>query len=126
MYTREDAREYLKTYKILKLECEMFLLYEFQQGNKSEISTQKTGRENERNLIKKIDNKDYQRKKHILRCIESVFKSLNYEEERIIKQKFFDRLKNQQIANKNFMSRTKMKYIVNKILDELVKKLNEK
>lgn len=53
-YTKEDAKWFLENYNNIKIECNDFLLNSFQPGDKSEISTQKTGRENERNLIKKV------------------------------------------------------------------------
>jgi len=55
VYTIDDAKFFLENYKNLQIECNDFLLNTYQPGDKNEVSTQKTGRENERNIIKNID-----------------------------------------------------------------------
>ena len=99
-YTVDDAKFFLKNYKNLQMECNDFLLNAYQPADKNEVSTQKTGRENERNIIKKLDNKVYQENRRVLKCIEQFLKSLDPESYRIIYAKYFNRMKNYDIANK--------------------------
>ena len=61
-YSRDEAKFLLENYNNIRFECNDFLLNAYQPGDKSEVSNQKTGRENERNLIKKLDDKQYQEK----------------------------------------------------------------
>ena len=123
-YTVDDAKFFLKNYKNLQMECNDFLLNAYQPGDKNEISTQKTGRENERNIIKKLDNKIYQENRRVLKCIEQFLKSLDPESYRIIYAKYFNRMKNYDIANKYHMDISTVKRIVKRLMDDFLKILN--
>lgn len=123
-YTIDDAKFFLKNYKNLQMECNDFLLNAYQPGDKNEISTQKTGRENERNIIKKLDNKVYQENRRVLKCIEQFLKSLDPESYRIIYAKYFNRMKNYDIASKYHMDISTVKRIVKRLMDDFLKILN--
>jgi len=123
-YTVDDAKFFLKNYKNLQMECNDFLLNAYQPGDKNEISTQKTGRENERNIIKKLDNKIYQENRRVLKCIEQFLKSLDPESYRIIYAKYFNRMKNYDIASKYHMDISTVKRIVKRLMDDFLKILN--
>lgn len=123
-YTVDDAKFFLKNYKNLQMECNDFLLNAYQPGDKNEVSTQKTGRENERNIIKKLDNKVYQENRRVLKCIEQFLKSLDPESYRIIYAKYFNRMKNHDIANKYHMDISTVKRIVKRLMDDFLKILN--
>ena len=123
-YTVDDAKFFLKNYKNLQMECNDFLLNAYQPADKNEISTQKTGRENERNIIKKLDNKIYQENRRVLKCIEQFLKSLDPEGYRIIYAKYFNRMKNYDIANKYHMDISTVKRIVKRLMDDFLKILN--
>lgn len=125
LYTKEEAKFFLNNYKNLKEECDIFLIYAFQQGDKSEISSQKTGRENERSLIKKLDNKKYQENKRILKCIDSFMKSLDPESYRLIYARYFNHMKNYDIACKYHMHISTVKRKINNLLDNFLTILNE-
>lgn len=124
MYKKGDAIFYLENYNNLSQECNEFLLYSFQPAEKSEIGCQKTGRENERNLIKKLDNKQYRENKRILKCIDIFLKSLSPENYRLIYAKYFNRMKNWDIANKYHMSIATVKRKIKSLIDEFLKLLN--
>ncbi|AME09675.1 hypothetical protein AXE85_05675 [Gemella sp. oral taxon 928] len=124
MYTREDARFFLENYNNLKLECDEFLLYSWQPGNKSEIASQKTGRENERNIIKKLDNKTYQENKYIIKCVDTFLKSLDPESYRIVYAKYFYRMKNYDIATKYYIHISTLKRKLKVLLDDFLRILN--
>ena len=123
-YTVDDAKFFLKNYKNLQMECNDFLLNAYQPGDKNEVSTQKTGRENERNIIKKLDNKVYQENRRVLKCIEQFLKSLDPESYRIIYAKYFNRMKNYDIASKYHMDISTVKRIVKRLMDDFLKILN--
>lgn len=123
-YTIDDAKFFLKNYKNIQMECNDFLLNAYQPADKNEVSTQKTGRENERNIIKKLDNKVYQENRRVLKCIEKFLKSLDPESYRIIYAKYFNRMKNYDIANKYHMDISTVKRIVKRLMDDFLKILN--
>lgn len=123
-YTVDDAKFFLKNYKNLQMECNDFLLNAHQPADKNEVSTQKTGRENERNIIKKLDNKVYQENRRVLKCIEQFLKSLDPESYRIIYAKYFNRMKNYDIASKYHMDISTVKRIVKRLMDDFLKILN--
>ena len=123
-YTVDDAKFFLKNYKNLQMECNDFLLNAYQPADKNEVSTQKTGRENERNIIKKLDNKVYQENRRVLKCIEQFLKSLDPESYRIIYAKYFNRMKNYDIASKYHMDISTVKRIVKRLMDDFLKILN--
>ena len=123
-YTVDDAKFFLKNYKNLQMECNDFLLNAYQPADKNEVSTQKTGRENERNIIKKLDNKVYQENRRVLKCIEQFLKSLDPESYRIIYAKYFNRMKNYDIANKYHMDISTVKRIIKRLMDDFLKILN--
>ena len=123
-YTVDDAKFFLKNYKNLQMECNDFLLNAYQPADKNEVSTQKTGRENERNIIKKLDNKVYQENRRVLKCIEQFLKSLDPESYRIIYAKYFNRMKNYDIATKYHMDISTVKRIIKRLMDDFLKILN--
>jgi hypothetical protein len=123
-YTVDNAKFFLKNYKNLQMECNDFLLNTYQPADKNEISTQKTGRENERNIIKKLDNKIYQENRRVLKCIEQFLKSLDPESYRLIYAKYFYRMKIYDISNKYHMDISTVKRKLRKSIDNLVKILN--
>lgn len=123
-YTVDDAKFFLKNYKNLQMECNDFLLNAYQPADKNEVSTQKTGRENERNIIKKLDNKVYQENRRVLKCIEQFLKSLDPESYRIIYAKYFNRMKNYDIATKYHMDISTVKRIVKRLIDDFLRILN--
>ena len=106
------------------MECNDFLLNAYQPADKNEVCTQKTGRENERNIIKKLDNKVYQENRRVLKCIEQFLKSLDPESYRIIYAKYFNRMKNYDIAIKYHMDISTVKRIVKRLMDDFLKILN--
>ena len=124
VYTVDDAKFFLENYKNIQMECNDFLLNAYQPGDKNEVSTQKTGRENERNIIQKLDNKVYQENKRIIKCIDKFLKSLSPESYRIIYAKYFTRMRNYDIANKYHMDISTVKRKVRKSVEGLVKLLN--
>lgn len=123
-YTIDNAKFFLKNYKNLQMECNDFLLNAYQPADKNEVSTQKTGRENERNIIKKLDNKVYQENRRVLKCIEKFLKSLDPESYRLIYAKYFNRMRIYDIANKYHMDISTVKRKLRKSIDILVKILN--
>lgn len=123
-YSRDDARFLLENYNTIKFECNDFLLNSYQPGDKSEVSNQKTGRENERNLIKKLDDKHYQENKRILKCIDKHMKSLDVETYRIVYAKYFKRMRNYDIANKYHMHISTVKRKLSSQLDIFLKLIN--
>ena len=123
-YTVDDAKFFLKNYKNLQMECNDFLLNVYQPGDKNEVSTQKTGRENERNIIKKLYNKVYQENRRVLKCIEKFLKSLDPESYRLIYAKYFNRMRIYDIANKYHMDISTVKRKLRKSIDGLVEILN--
>ena len=124
VYTVDDAKFFLENYKNIQMECNDFLLNAYQPGDKNEVSAQKTGRENERNIIKKLDNKVYQENKRIIKCIDKFLKSLSPESYRIIYAKYFTRMRNYDIANKYHMDISTVKRKVRNSVEGLVKLLN--
>ena len=124
MYTKGNAKFFLKNYNNIKEECDIFLLYTFKTNEKSEINSQKSGRENEINLIKKLDNKKYQESKHILKCIDMFLESLDLENYRLIYAKYFDCMTNYDIANKYHMHISTVKRKISLLLDVFLKLLN--
>lgn len=123
-YSRDDARFLLENYNTIKFECNDFLLNSYQPGDKSEVSNQKTGRENERNLIKKLDDKHYRENKRILKCIDKYMKSLDVETYRIVYAKYFSRMKNYDIATKYHMHVSTVKRKLSSQLDIFLKLIN--
>ena len=123
-YTREEARFFLENYNNLKFECNDFLLNSYQPGNISEVSSQKTGRENERNLIKKIDDRKYQENRRILKCIDKYLKNLDVETYRLVYAKYFNRMKNYDIAAKYHMHISTVKRKLSAQLDIFQKLIN--
>lgn len=124
VYTIDDAKFFLENYKNLQIECNDFLLNTYQPGDKNEVSTQKTGRENERNIIKKLDNKVYQENKRIIKCIDKFLKSLDPESYRIIYAKYFTKTRNYDIATKYHMHISTVKRNLKRLLEEFLKILN--
>lgn len=106
------------------MECNDFLLNAYQPADKNEVITQKTGRENERNIIKKLDNKVYQENRRVLKCIEKFLKSLDPESYRLIYAKYFNRMRIYDIADKYHMDISTVKRKLRKSIDILVKILN--
>lgn len=123
-YTREEAKFFLENYKNIRFECNDFLLNSYQPGDKSEVSNQKTGRENERNLIKKLDDKKYQENRRILKCIDVYLKNLDVETYRLVYAKYFDRMKNYDIATKYHMHISTVKRKLSAQLAIFHKKIN--
>nr|DAS46679.1 MAG TPA: Protein of unknown function (DUF722) [Caudoviricetes sp.] len=123
-YSRDEAKFLLENYKNIKFECDDFLLNSYQPGDKSEVSNQKTGRENERNLIKKLDDKQYQENKRILKCIDKYMKNLDVETYRIVYAKYFSRMKNYDIATKYHMHISTVKRRLSSQLDIFLKLIN--
>ena len=123
-YTRDEARFFLENYNNLKFECNDFLLNSYQPGNISEVSSQKTGRENERNLIKKIDDKKYKESRRILKCIDKYLKNLDVETYRLVYAKYFTRMKNYDIATKYHMHISTVKRKLSVQLDIFQKLIN--
>ena len=123
-YTRDEARFFLENYNNLKFECNDFLLNSYQPGNISEVSSQKTGRENERNLIKKIDDRKYQENRRILKCIDKYLKNLDVETYRLVYAKYFNRMKNYDIATKYHMHISTVKRKFSAQLDIFQKLIN--
>ena len=123
-YSRDEAKFLLENYKNIKFECDDFLLNSYQPGDKSEVSNQKTGRENERNLIKKLDDKQYQENKRILKCIDKFMKNLDVETYRIVYDKYFNRMKNYDIASKYHMHISTVKRRLSSQLDIFLKLIN--
>ncbi len=123
-YTRDEARFFLENYNNLKFECNDFLLNSYQPGNISEVSSQKTGRENERNLIKKIDDRKYQENRRILKCIDKYLKNLDVETYRLVYAKYFNRMKNYDIATKYHMHISTVKRKLSSQLDIFQKLIN--
>lgn len=123
-YSRDEAKFLLENYNNLKFECNDFLLNSYQPGDKSEVSNQKTGRENERNLIKKLDDKKYQENKRILKCIDNYMKSLDVETYRIVYAKYFNKTKNYDIATKYHMHISTVKRKLSVQLDIFLKLIN--
>lgn len=123
-YSRDEAKFLLENYNNLKFECNDFLLNSYQPGDKSEVSNQKTGRENERNLIKKLDDKQYQENKRILKCIDKYMKSLDVETYRIVYAKYFNKTKNYDIATKYHMHISTVKRKLSTQLDVFLKLIN--
>ena len=123
-YTRDEARFFLENYNNLKFECDDFLLNSYQPGNISEVSSQKTGRENERNLIKKIDDRKYQENRRILKCIDKYLKNLDVETYRLVYAKYFNRMKNYDIATKYHMHISTVKRKLSSQLDIFQKLIN--
>lgn len=123
-YTRDEARFFLENYNNLKFECNDFLLNSYQSGNISEVSSQKTGRENERNLIKKIDDRNYQENRRILKCIDKYLKNLDVETYRLVYAKYFNRMKNYDIATKYHMHISTVKRKLSTQLDIFQKLIN--
>lgn len=123
-YSRDEAKFLLENYKNIKFECDDFLLNSYQPGDKSEVSNQKTGRENERNLIKKLDDKQYQENKRILKCIDKYMKNLDVETYRIVYDKYFNRMKNYDIATKYHMHISTVKRRLSSQLDIFLKLIN--
>lgn len=123
-YTRDEARFFLENYNNLKFECNDFLLNSYQPGNISEVSRQKTGRENERNLIKKIDDRKYQENRRILKCIDKYLKNLDVETYRLVYAKYFNRMKNYDIATKYHMHISTVKRKLSAQLDIFQKLIN--
>ena len=123
-YTREEARFFLENYNDIQFECNDFLLNTYQPGDKSEVSNQKTGRENERNLIKKLDDKKYQENRRILKCIDVYLENLDVETYRLIYAKYFNRMKNYDIATKYHMHISTVKRKLSAQLDIFHKKIN--
>ena len=123
-YSRDEAKFLLENYNNLKFECNDFLLNAYQPGDKSEVSNQKTGRENERNLIKKLDDKHYQENKRILKCIDKYMKGLDVETYRIVYAKYFNRMKNYDIATKYHMHISTVKRKLSSQLDIFLKLIN--
>nr|DAU03555.1 MAG TPA: Protein of unknown function (DUF722) [Caudoviricetes sp.] len=123
-YSRDDARFLLENYKNIKFECDDFLLNSYKPGDKSEVSNQKTGRENERNLIKKLDDNHYRENKRILKCIDKYMKGLDVETYRIVYAKYFNRMKNYDIATKYHMHISTVKRKLSSQLDIFLKLIN--
>lgn len=123
-YSKNEAKFFLENYNNIKFECNDFLLNAYQPGDKSEVSSQKTGRENERNLIKKLDDKKYQENKRILKCIDKYLKSLDEENYRLIYAKYFNRMKNYDIASKYHMHISTVKRKLSVQLDIFLKLIN--
>lgn len=123
-YSRDEAKFLLENYKNIKFECDDFLLNSYQPGDKSEVSNQKTGRENERNIIKKLDDKQYQENKRILKCIDKYMKNLDVETYRIVYAKYFNRMKNYDIATKYHMHISTVKRKLSSQLDMFLKLIN--
>ena len=123
-YSRDEAKFLLENYKNIKFECDDFLLNSYQPGDKSEVSNQKTGRENERNLIKKLDDKKYQENRRLLKCIDVYLKNLDVETYRLIYAKYFNRMKNYDIATKYHMHISTVKRKLSAQLDIFHKKIN--
>lgn len=123
-YTREEAKFFLENYNNIQFECDDFLLNSYRPGDKSEVSNQKTGRENERNLIKKLDDKKYQENRRILKCIDVYLKNLDVETYRLIYAKYFNRMKNYDIATKYHMHISTVKRKLSAQLDIFYKKIN--
>lgn len=123
-YTRDEARFFLENYNNLKFECNDFLLNSYRPGNISEVSSQKTGRENERNLIKKIDDRKYQENRRILKCIDKYLKNLDVETYRLVYAKYFNRMKNYDIATKYHMHISTIKRKLSAQLDIFQKLIN--
>lgn len=123
-YSKSEAKFFLENYNNIKFECNDFLLNSYQPGDKSEVSNQKTGRENERNLIKKLDDKQYQENKRILKCIDNYMKNLDVENYRIVYAKYFNRMKNYDIATKYHMHISTVKRKLSAQLDIFHKKIN--
>lgn len=123
-YTRDEAKFLLENYNNIRFECNDFLLNSYQPGDKSEVSNQKTGRENERNLIKKLDDKQYQENKRILKCIDKYMKNLDVETYRIVYAKYFSRMKNYDIATKYHMHISTVKRKLSSQLDIFLKLIN--
>ena len=124
MYTKKDAQHFLRNYHEIEKECNLYLVYGFAYGNKEEISSQKTGRENERNLIKKLDNKYYREAKYILQCVEFFLDNLSFEERRLIRAKYVTRMTFYDIANKYHYSITTVKRKDRELVDRFVDILN--
>ena len=123
-YTRDEAKFLLENYNNIRFECNDFLLNVYQPGDKSEVSNQKTGRENERNLIKKLDDNQYQENKRILKCIDKYMKNLDVETYRIVYAKYFIRMKNYDIATKYHMHISTVKRKLSSQLDIFLKLIN--
>lgn len=123
-YSRDEAKFLLENYKNIKSECDDFLLNSYQPGDKSEVSNQKTGRENERNLIKKLDDNHYRENKRILKCIDKYMKGLDVETYRIVYAKYFNRMKNYDIATKYHMHISTVKRKLSSQLDIFLKLIN--
>lgn len=125
-YTKEDAKWFLENYNNIKIECNDFLLNSFQPGDKSEISTQKTGRENERNLIKKLDNKKYQENKRILKCIDTFLDGLDQEQYRLVHARYLvkPRTKIYDIACKYHMHISTVKRKQKSLLEDFLTIIN--
>ena len=123
-YTRDEAKFLLENYNNIRFECNDFLLNVYQPGDKSEVSNQKTGRENERNLIKKLDDNQYQENKRILKCIDKYMKNLDVETYRIVYAKYFSRMKNYDIATKYHMHISTVKRKLSSQLDIFLKLIN--
>ena len=125
MYSKEDVKFYLKNYNIIKRECEDFLLYTFCADKKDDIKVQKTGRENERNIIKKLDNYKYKRDRHALKCVDNFLNNLSSEDYTIIYARYFNRLTFYDIANKYHYAISTVKRKNNLLLEKLLKKMNK-
>lgn len=125
-YTKEDAKWFLENYNNIRMECNDFLLNSFQPGDKSEINTQKTGRENERNLIKKLDNKKYQENKRILKCIDAFLDGLDQEQYRLIHARYLvkPRMKIYDIACKYHMHISTVKRKQKSLLEDFLTIIN--
>ena len=126
MYSKKDAQHFLKNYQEIEKNCNLFLVYGFSAGEKEEIGTQKTGRENERNLIKKLEDKHYVESRRILKCVENFFSSLTHEETMYIRARYVTRLTYREIANKYHYSVRTLKRKDKKLLDRFLMYLNEK
>ena len=123
-YSRDEAKFLLENYNNIRIECNDFLLNVYQPGDKSEVSNQKTGRENERNIIKKLDDKQYQENKRILKGIEKYMKSLDVETYRIVYAKYFNKMKNYDISTKYHMHISTVKRRLSGQLDIFLKLIN--
>lgn len=126
MYSWNDTNYYLENYNQVKLECDLFLVSCLSSGDeKLNVQISKSGKENEKSLIEKLEDYSYQKDRYALKCVDELFNDMDVRDYKIMKYKYYDRVTTKGIALKTYTSESTVERVVRvqrrKLLDLLNK-----
>lgn len=124
-YDWQDTDYYLKNYNQIKLDLNLYLVSNIQEVNeKLNVQVSKTGKENERSLISKLDDEKYKKDYHAIKCVDDLYKNMNSRERDIMMNKYINRFSNAENARKTFNSQSTVDRVINAQRKLLLKKFN--